>query len=156
MNYPTYNNQYYMQNLQDMRDRIDTQIRNYQQSQQQPITQPITQNFQLAPTNNAELEGRYAENIDAVKSTFVMRTGIFVNKDLTTMWLKDTTGKIRTFSVEEIFEEDEKDKEINALKRQIIELRGMIGNEHDDTNANEQITETKSTRVSNNKKSNGK
>lgn len=45
MNYPTYNNQYYMQNLQDMRDRIDTQIRNYQQSQQQPIAQKEKENY---------------------------------------------------------------------------------------------------------------
>lgn len=68
MNYPTYanNSQFYMQNLQDMRDRIDSQIRNYQQNQtQQPITQPITQNFQLAPnpTNN-ELEAKYVDNIE--------------------------------------------------------------------------------------------
>ena len=35
MNYPMYgnNSQYYMQNLQDMRDRIDNQMKQYQQSQ---------------------------------------------------------------------------------------------------------------------------
>jgi hypothetical protein len=103
MNYPTYanNSQFYMQNLQDMRDRIDSQIRNYQQNQtQQPVTQPITQNFQLAPnpTNN-ELEAKYVDNIEAVKNTFVIKTGIFLNKDFSTLWVKDVTGKIRTFAL---------------------------------------------------------
>ena len=84
----------------------DNQIKNYQQSQmQQPITQPITQNFQIAPqpnNNNNELESKYADNIDAVKNTFVIKTGIFVNKDFSTLWVNDATGNIRTFRTEEI------------------------------------------------------
>lgn len=162
MNYPTYanNSQFYMQNLQDMRDRIDNQIRNYQQNQtQQPVTQPITQNFQLAPnpTNN-ELEAKYVDNIEAVKNTFVIKTGIFLNKDFSTLWIKDVTGKIRTFATEEIIEMDEKDKEIYQLKKQIEEMKGMIENDNksDNTNVDDEITKTKSTRVSSSKRSNAK
>ena len=162
MNYPTYanNSQFYMQNLQDMRDRIDNQIRNYQQNQaQQPVTQPITQNFQLAPnpTNN-ELEAKYADNIETVKNTFVIKTGIFLNKDFSTLWVKDVTGKIRTFTTEEIIEMDEKDKEIYQLKKQIEEMKGMIENDNksDNSNANDEITKTKSSRVSSSKRSNAK
>ena len=162
MNYPTYanNSQFYMQNLQDMRDRIDNQIRNYQQNQaQQPVTQPITQNFQLAPnpTNN-ELEAKYAYNIEVLKNTFVIKTGIFLNKDFSTLWVKDVTGKIRTFTTEEIIEMDEKDKEIYQLKKQIEEMKGMIENDNksDNTNVDDEITKTKSSRVSSSKRSNAK
>lgn len=155
MPYPAYgNSQYYMQNLQDMRDRIDSQIRNYQQSQmQQPVTQPITQNFQIAPqTNNNELESRYANSIEEVKNTFVIKTGVFVNKEYTTMWIKDVTGKIRTFETNEIIEMDEKDKEIYMLKKQIEELK----HEHDHADVIEPIAEQKPTRVSSSKKPNAK
>lgn len=162
MNYPAYtnNSQFYMQNLQDMRDRIDSQIRNYQQNQtQQPVTQPITQNFQLAPnpTNN-ELEAKYVDNIEAVKNTFVIKTGIFLNKDFSTLWIKDVTGKIRTFATEEIIEMDEKDKEIYQLKKQIEEMKGMIENDNKsyNTNVDDEITKTKSSRVSSSKRSNAK
>lgn len=161
MNYPMYNNsQFYMQNLQDMRDRIDNQIRNYQQSQvQQPVTQPITQNFQLAPQpNNNELESKYANSIDDVKNTFVIKTGLFINKDYSTLWIKDATGNVRTFSTEEIIEMDDKDKEIIELRKQIKEMKGMITNANELRNAdvNEPITETEPTRVQSTKRGNAK
>lgn len=144
MNYPTYanNSQFYMQNLQDMRDRIDSQIRNYQQNQtQQPVTQPITQNFQLAPnpTNN-ELEAKYVDNIEAVKNTFVIKTGIFLNKDFSTLWIKDVTGKIRTFATEEIIEMDEKDKEIYMLKQELENMKLLIKNSQDNNEIKENNT----------------
>lgn len=166
MNYPMYNsNQYYIQNLQDMRDRIDTQIRNYQQAQaqnQQPITQPITQNFQIAPTHNTsnELESKYVNNIEDVKNTFVMKTGLFTNKDFSTIYVKDVSGNIRTFKTEEIIEMDEKDKEIITLKKELEEMKGMIlnanANKSDFTDVDGEITEQKPTRVSNNKRTNAK
>ena len=94
MNYPTYanNSQFYMQNLQDMRDRIDNQIKNYQQTQMQQPQMPtnLTQNFQITPqTNNSEIQAKYVTNINDVKNTFVMTTGIFVNKEMNTLWLKN-------------------------------------------------------------------
>jgi len=161
MAYPMYNNQYYINELQAMKDRIDTQIRQHQnQTQyQQPLQQPITQNFQLAPnpTNN-ELESKYAENIEEVKNTFVMKTGIFINKDFTSLWVKDVTGKIRTFRTEEVIEMDEKDKEIYELKKQIQEMKGMILNESEYSNtiADEPDGNKITKRVSTNKKSNAK
>lgn len=157
MAYPMYNNQYYMQELQAMRERIDNQIRQHQQQYQQPVQQPITQNFQLAPnpTNN-ELDSKYAENIEEVKNTFVIKTGVFLNKDFTNLWIKDVTGKIRTFKIEEVIEMDEKDKEIFELKKQIKEMKGMMLNEHDNTNVDEPITVKKSSRVSNSTRSNAK
>lgn len=164
MNYPVYgnNNQYYsqnMQSLQEMKDRIENQMRQIQQqSQMQQPMQPITQNFQLAPqqNNNNELESKYVDNIEEVKNTFVMKTGIFINKDYSTLWIKDVTGNIKAFKIEEIIELDEKDREILDLQKQVNELKGMIANELRNTDVDEQTTTKKSTRVSTNKSSNAK
>lgn len=153
MNYPMYgNNQFYLQDLQAMRDKIDRQM----QQIQQPVQQPITQNFQLAPTQNNELESKYAANIEDVKNTLVMKTGIFTTKDYSTVWVKDVTGKIRTFNTIEVVEMDDKDREIYALKKQIEEMKGMIKNESSSTNIDEPVENKKSTRVSSNKQSDAK
>ena len=169
MAYPYYaNSQYYMQNMQDlqnMREKIDRQMQQMQQlnqnqmQQQQPV--PITQNFQLAPnpTNN-ELESKYANNIDEVKNTFVMKTGVFLNKDFTTLWIKDVTGNIRTFRTEEVIDLDPKDKEILMLKKQIEEMKGMINYDNksdvDNSNFNEPNESKATTKLSSRSKSNAK
>ena len=131
--YNSYNQNNYLTELQQMRDKIDKQIQQAQQPQQQPqsvipASQPITQNFQLAPqqNNNSELESRYADNIDEVKNTFVMKTAIFATRDFSTVWLKDVSGNIRTFKTEEVFEIDEKDIEIQNLKRELEEMKNLM------------------------------
>lgn len=150
----------YMQELQNMRDRIDSQMRQYQQNQnQQQMPQPITQNFQIAPnpaTN--EIESKFVNNIDEVKNTFVMKTGIFLTRDFSTLWVKDITGKVRTFSTEEVIEMDDKDKQIYELKKQLEEMKGMMinGTEYGNSNVDEPVTDKKSSRVSNGSKSNAK
>ena len=133
MAYPYYpNNQYYMQDLQNMKDRIDRQMQqvqqmNQNQMQQQPQIPQVNQTFQLAPnpTNN-ELESKYANNIDEVRNTFVMKTGVFVNKDFTSMWVKTTDGNIKTYELNEVIQQDPKDIEINNLKKELQKMREMI------------------------------
>ena len=130
--YNSYAQNNYLNELQQMRDKIDKQIQQSQQAQQQQPIQPqvpqINQSFQLAPqqNNNSELESRYAENIDEVKNTFVMKTAIFVNKDFSTMYVKDVSGNIRTFKTEEIFEIDEKDIQIQNLQRELQEMKSLM------------------------------
>ena len=169
MPYPYYtNNQYYMQNMQDlqnMRDKIDRQMQQVQQmnqnqmQQQQPV--PITQNFQLAPnpTNN-ELESKYANNIDEVKNTFVMKTGVFLNKDFTSMWVKTTDGNIKTYELNEEIQQDPKDIEINNLKQELQKMREMInyGNESnvDNSNIDGELKSKNATKLSSRKQSNAK
>ena len=138
MAYPYYpNNQYYMQNMQDlqnMREKIDRQMQqmqqlNQNQMQQQPVPN-VTQNFQLAPNpNNNELESKYVNNIDEVKGIFVMKTGVFLNKELNTLWIKNTNGDIRTFELSEIIDIDPKDKEIAMLRQELEKMKEMISNE---------------------------
>lgn len=131
------NNQYYMQNMQDlqnMKERIDKQMQqmqqfNQNQMQQQPVPN-VTQNFQLAPNPSSnELESKYVNNIDEVKGIFVMKTGVFLNKELNTLWIKNTNGDIRTFELNEIIEQDPKDVEINNLKQELQRMKEMISNE---------------------------
>jgi hypothetical protein len=131
-----------MQDLQNMRDRIDNQMRQIQQQQNQipqQVPTNLTQNFQITPQQNIanELEVKYANNIDEVKNTFVMKTGVFLTKDFSTLWIKDVSGNVRTFRTEEVVELDEKDKEIMYLKKQIEEMKGMInyGNESNVNNS---------------------
>lgn len=170
MAYPYYqNNQYYMQNMQDlqnMRDKIDRQMQqvqqmNQNQMQQQPQIPQVNQTFQLAPnpTNN-ELESKYVNNIDEVKGIFVMKTGVFLNKELNTLWIKNTNGDIRTFELSEIIPQDPKDIEINNLKKELQRMREMInyGNESDVNNSdfNESNESKATTKLSSRSKSNAK
>ena len=167
MAYPYYpNNQIYMQNMQDlqnMRDKIDRQMQQVQQmnqnqmQQQQPV--PITQNFQLAPNStNNELESKYVNNIDEVKGIFVMKTGVFLNKELNTLWIKNTNGDIRTFELNEIIPQDPKDIEINNLKKELQRMKEMISNESNGNNTdNDGADESKkSARIPVRKQSNAK
>lgn len=157
----SYNSNYYLDNLRNMREGIDRTIQQYQHQQMQPQPTPITQNFQLAPNSyNSELEGRYANTIEDVKNTFVVKTGIFTTKDFSTIWIKDTTGNIKTYKTEEVIELDEKDQKIKeqdnmilSLQQQINELKGAIENANINANAVEQTTTKKSTGISNNTKS---
>ena len=164
MAYPYYqNNQYYMQDLQNMKERIDRQMQQVQQmnqnQMQQPVQQPITQNFQLAPNpSNNELESKYVNNIDEVKGIFVMKTGVFLDKELNTLWIKSTNGDIRTFELKEVIPQDPKDTEILMLKKQIEEMKEMIANESnvDNSNIDGELKSKNATKLSSRKQSNAK
>ena len=150
--YPVYGNpnQFYLQDLQNMRDKIDNQMRQLNQNAMQPNNPPaINQTFQLAPNQtNQDLEAKYATNIDEVKNTLVMKTGIFTNKDFSTIWIKDITGNIRTFSTQEVIELDEKDKKILELEKQIENMKGMMLNaKSDNVDVNESTTSKKSSKT---------
>ena len=168
MAYPYYqNNQYYMQNMQDlqnMKERIDKQMQQMQQfnqnqmQNQQPIPQ-INQSFQLAPNpSNNELESKYVNNIDEVKGIFVMKTGVFLDKDLNNLWIKNTNGDIRTFELNEVIEADPKDVEINNLKKELERMKEMISNESNVNSSiiDEQPQSKNATKLSSRTKSNAK
>ena len=169
MAYPYYaNSQYYMQNMQDlqnMREKIDRQMQqmqqlNQNQMQQQPVPN-VTQNFQLAPNpSNNELESKYVNNIDEVKGIFVMKTGVFLNKELNTLWIKNTNGDIRTFELNEIIPQDPKDVEINNLKQELQKMREMINYDNksdvDNTDYDESNESKNAKKLSSRTKSNAK
>ena len=166
MAYPYYpNNQLYMQDLQNMREKIDRQMQqmqqlNQNQMQQQPVPN-VTQNFQLAPNPNSnELESKYVNNIDEVRNTFVMKTGVFVNKDFTSMWVKTTDGNIKTYELNEVIQQDPKDVEINNLKKELQKMREMINYDNksdvDNTDYDESNESKNAKKLSSRTKSNAK
>lgn len=128
---PSYNPYNYnpYQELQSMRDRIDKTMQQYQQQNQHVQQQPtnLTQNFQLAPMQQQnDLQARYVNNVDEVKNIFVMREGLFVNKEKNLLWIKDINGNIKSYSLTEIIESDPKDIEINQLKKEIEDMKAMM------------------------------
>lgn len=124
-------NNMYMQDLQQMKDRIDNQMRQFQQFQQPQMQQPtaINQTFQLAPNQNInELDGKYANNIDEVKNTLTLKNTLFIDKENKNLWFKNADGSIKTYTLTEVIELDEKDKQIIELQKQIEELKGVVLN----------------------------
>lgn len=140
MNYPYIpNNQYYIQDLEQMRNKIDSQINQLRQQNMQPT--PITQNFQLAP-NNSNL--KFVNSIEDVQRDIVIADTYFITNDLSSMWLKSTNGNIRSFAIQEIKPKDEKDLMIENLQNQINELKGAKNNEYIKSNDEQSNTTTRS------------
>ena len=132
-NYNPYNNNngLVLQDLQSMRDRIDRTMQQYQQNQfnqpQQQVPQ-VTQHFQLAPSsiNNGDMQAKYVTDVNEVKNTFVMSTGLFLDKNMNTLWVKNANGDIRTFTLTEQIEKDEKDVEIDNLKKELNDIKYLM------------------------------
>lgn len=125
-------NAYY--NPQVSIDRINSQIAELEkmktQIPQQPVQQaPITQNFQLAPTNREVI--RYANSMDEVSKDIVIGDTPYFSKDMSVVWIKNTKGDIKTYELNEIVIRDEKDIKIQMLQEQINELKkGMVKDEY--------------------------
>lgn len=115
-----YNN--YMNDLQQMRDRIDRQMQMVNQNQ--PQSTPITQNFQLAP--NQEKQGiKFVGNIEDVKKELVFTDTLFVDKNFSTLWFKNASGEVKTYELKEVVEMDEKDRKIMELMARVKYLEEM-------------------------------
>lgn len=149
-NYNPYNSNFYLQDLQNMRDRIDRTMQTYQQNQNQYLQhqQPqIQQTFQLSNPNQniSEFDGKFVENYDDVKNTLVLKNSIFLNKNMNKMWFKDVSGKIRTFNIEEEIQIDEKSIEISNLKKELEELKGLLTIQLQSQNEIEEVDTTSKT-----------
>ena len=135
-------------NAQQTKDRIDNQIMQLQQMKeqiaQQPVPQPtnLTQNFQIAPNNNLGM--KFANSIEEVNKELVFMDTPFFSKDLSTLWIKNAKGEVKSYTLAEVIIKDEKDLQIEFLQAQIEELKkGMkeheSSNEHvDESTSNEE------------------
>jgi hypothetical protein len=151
--YPNpYVNQNYIQELQSMKDRIDRQLQQVTQPQQQ--TPNIQQTFQLAPTQN-QTSMRYANTIDDVNKELVFGDTPFFSKDLSVMWLKNVKGEVKSYELKEIVQRDEKDLMIESLQLQIDELKkGMVNNAKSvNTDDDGTVKSKESSSISNNRTS---
>lgn len=120
------NNPYFYQ--QPSVQRIDNQIRELEnlktQFQSLPQQQPITQNFQLAPSQSNNI--KYMNSVEDVKNELVFTDTLFINKEHTKLWLKNSLGDIKSFEIKEIIEKDEKDLKIDELMAKINQLESEM------------------------------
>lgn len=140
-------------NQQNMYDRIDSQISQLQQMKEQiknnPISQPnqqpsINQTFQLAPNGANGI--KYVNSIEDVNKENVFVDTPFFSKDLSVLWIKNASGDIKAYELNEIIQKDEKDLQIEFLTARLSQLEGMIRNEQSNSNANaEQVTTSSTT-----------
>lgn len=124
-----YNNPYmqnYNQNMmqQNINDKIDSEIAKLQQMKNHNMNQPaINQTFQLAPNNNGI---KFVNDIEDVQKEFAISETPFINKDYSTLWIKNAKGEIRIFELNEVIPKDDKDILIEKLQSQINNLSNQI------------------------------
>ncbi len=145
-------------------ERINNQIAELEKLKSQIPQQPmqpqmptnLTQNFQLAPSNQGSM--KYASTIDEVSKEICYVDTPFFSKDLSVLWIKNAKGDIRAFTLTEIIKKDEKDLIIENLQMQINELKkGMVNNaKSNDDDVNEPVESKKSSVFSNDKPSKAK
>ena len=120
-------------------DRINSQIAELEKLKTQiPNVQPITQNFQLAPTNSI----KYAENIEEVEKNMIIGDTPFFSNDMSIVWIKSTNGEIKSYELKEIIQKDEKDIQIEYLQAQIEELKKEVKKDESNTDVNESTSNT--------------
>lgn len=126
-----YNNPYIMPNYnqnvmqQNINDRIDNEIAKLQQMKNHNTnnTPAINQTFQLAPNSNGI---KFVNDIEDVQKEFAINETPFINKDYSTLWIKNAKGEIRIFELNEIIPKDDKDILIEKLQSQINNLSNQI------------------------------
>ena len=134
-------------NQQNINEQIDNQINQLQQMKEQMknnIQPAINQTFQLAPTNNHTM--RFVNTIDDVNKEVVYFDTPFFSKDMSILWIKNAKGDIKTYELNEIIPKDSKDIQIEYLRSQIEELKGMIKNDANvtDVTTKQDATDTES------------
>lgn len=153
-----YNNPYMnMYSPQANIDRINNQIAELekmkQQIPQQPM-QPITQNFQLAPTNRETM--KYANSLDDVQKEMVASDTPYFSKDMSVLWIKNMKGEIKTYELNEVVLKDERDIQIEYLQAQIEQLKKEVKRNEFDADINESVENEKPPVVSTVSKSKAK
>lgn len=122
-------------NLQQMKERIRNN------TMQQPT---LNQTIQVSPTPNIGI--KYVNSIEDVNKESVFVDTPFFSKDLSVLWIKNASGDIKAYELNEIIQKDEKDLQIEFLTARLSQLEGMIRNEQSNSNANaEQVTTSSTT-----------
>ena len=137
-----FGNPYNAYNPQASLDRINSQIAELEKLKTQiPMQQPtnLTQNFQIAPTNNVI---KYAESMEEVQKNMVIGDTPFFSNDMSIVWIKSTNGEIKSYELKEIIQKDEKDIQIEYLQAQIEELKKEVKKDESNTDVNESTSNT--------------
>ena len=137
-----FGNPYNAYNPQASLDRINNQIAELEKIKTQiPMQQPtnLTQNFQIAPTNNVI---KHAESMEEVQKNMVIGDTPFFSNDMSVVWIKSTNGEIKSYELKEIIQKDEKDIQIEYLQAQIEELKKEVKKDESNTDVNESTSNT--------------
>lgn len=137
-----FGNPYNAYNPQASLDRINNQIAELEKMKTQiPMQQPtnLTQNFQIAPTNNVI---KHAESMEEVQKNMVIGDTPFFSNDMSVVWIKSTNGEIKSYELKEIIQKDEKDIQIEYLQAQIEELKKEVKKDESNTDVNESTSNT--------------
>ena len=142
----SYNPQMTIDKINEQMNELNRMKQQLQQTNQQPM-QPITQNFQIAPTNREVI--RYANSMEEVQRDMVIGDTPYFSKDMSVVWIKNTKGDIKTYELTEIIAKDDKDILISSLQMQIEELRKEVKQNAKpiNTNDDEPTSNEKSTNV---------
>ena len=129
--------------LQEERSKVAELERRKLQMYAQPTI--LNQTIQAGPQQQGI---RYAESVDDVRREMIFLDTLFVNKAFTNMWYKTPSGNIKTYLLEEFVPKDEKDLQIDALKKQLDELKKEIRNESSKSGDNTAVESSVSKSVS--------
>lgn len=158
MMFNNYGQEQYIRNLQSLKNETEQKLQQALMLQQNAGVSPsINQTFQITPNQNNinDFDGKFVKNIDEVKNTLTLKQTLFLNDDKTMLWIKDTTGAVKTYNLQEVIELDEKDVEINNLKKEINELKEMMRSERNNKYVDDTIAKQKSTKFSGDKSNDG-
>lgn len=113
-------------------DRINRQIEELQaiKNQVQNVQPPMIQQNFMQPNFQSDFDAKWIENRNEINSIPVIRDSIFMDKNNPVFYLKSVNGEIKAYEFTEHIEKDEKDIEIENLKKEIEELKKeMVKNE---------------------------
>lgn len=127
-----YNNPYMPYNPVQNIDRQIEELQNMKArySQQPQVTNVINPTQPQMSTNNM-IEWRILNENEQVDNLYVKNKTLFISDK--NMILKDVDGKLEKWDIKKTYPVDEKDKKIEELEQQIIELKGMINNEYSES-----------------------
>lgn len=129
------NNQYALNSLERLRDRINDTINNYQAvPQQAPVNNFINTNN--VPANMYEV--KKLNEKDEVENIAVFKDTIFIGEDR--MQIKKLDGTIEKYDIKKTYPRDKKDDEIDNLNKKIKELEERL-NESESSNASSKSIE---------------
>ena len=118
----------------------------YQNPYYNNFNQPIPQNFQLSPTHTGM---RFVNSIDDVRKDLVYFETPYFSRDMRFMWIKNVKGEVTPYEIKKIEYKDEKDLQMEQMKREIEELKERLNEKSSITNDTEPVENEKSSNVSN-------
>ena len=108
-----------VERLKEMRDTIDKQLQNVQQTPQQV---PIQQNFNITPPNTSDIYTKKVKSRDEANSLAVIQDTIFIDLDNDKLYFKNIANDFKEFDLKEVIILDEKDLKIKELEAKLREV----------------------------------